>query len=74
MNEEKIKLIMSAVRNSNISLPHDLYRELRVSLNKQVPIKRANGWFGPESDCPTCGCVSTSGDYCKNCGQRLVTE
>lgn len=39
-------------------------------IEKQIPKKRADGWYGKNTECPICHIVA-SNKYCSNCGQAL---
>ena len=41
-----------------------------LALEKQIPKKRADGWYGKNTECPICHIVA-SNKYCSNCGQAL---
>ena len=40
------------------------------ALEKQIPKKRADGWYGKNTECPICHIVA-SNKHCPNCGQAL---
>jgi hypothetical protein len=75
--KEKIKIAIDAMEFFKKILYNGIYRQYVgnfdtaiSALEKQIPKKRADGWYGKNTECPICHIVA-SNKYCPNCGQAL---
>lgn len=69
--EGALEIITNAVQQEDMTVEQDKALALvQKALEKQIPKKRADGWYGNNTECPVCHIVA-SGNYCSRCGQKL---